>query len=136
MKKNITKSDDETKKLGEVFAKELRPGDIVFLYGNLGFGKTTFVKGVALGLGIKTRIISPTFTIVRQHKNLYHIDLYRIETEKQLDDLGLHEIIEEKNSIKLIEWPEKLQLIGNKHWKVRFKLENDQDNRTIEITYE
>ncbi len=136
MKKNITNSDHETKKLGEAFAQALKPGDVVFIYGDLGFGKTTFVKGVAKGLGIKTRIISPTFPIIRKHKNLYHIDLYRIESERQLDDLGLQEIIEDKCSIKLIEWPEKLQLNGRKHWSVRFELDTVQDNRTIEILYE
>ncbi len=64
----ITKSFEETKKFGEEFAKTLQPGSTVCLYGDFGAGKTTFTQGLAKGLGIKERIISPTFVIIREHK--------------------------------------------------------------------
>lgn len=128
----ISTSDEETQKLGEEFAQELAPGDVVLLYGELGFGKTTFVKGVARGLGITDRIISPTFTIIRIHSNLHHIDLYRIENQKQIIEVGLKEILQDKTSIKLIEWPKKLEEVPKKRWEIRFTLNKDA-TRTINI---
>ena len=84
--KFVTKSPEQTEKLGEDFAKNLKPQDVVFLIGNLGSGKTTFTKGIARGLGIKNRILSPTFIVVRSHstaneriQTLYHLDLYRLK---------------------------------------------------------
>ncbi|MGE5041845.1 MAG: tRNA (adenosine(37)-N6)-threonylcarbamoyltransferase complex ATPase subunit type 1 TsaE [Candidatus Levyibacteriota bacterium] len=118
-------SDEETQKLGEEFARELEPGDVVLLYGDLGYGKTTFVKGIAVGLGVKTRIISPTFPIVRTHNNMHHIDLYRIEGMKNLQEIGIQELLEDPNSIKLIEWPEKLKNLPEKRWEVKFEIEGE-----------
>jgi len=109
----ITNNSQATKKLGRDFAKVLEKGDVVCLYGDLGSGKTTFVQGLALGLEIKQRIISPTFIIVRSHKlgvrSFYHIDLYRIKSEKDLQSLGIEEIINDKNNIVVVEWAEKLK---------------------------
>src|SRR3990167_9560028 len=115
MKKYLTNSNLETKNLGQKFGKSLKSGDIVLLYGDLGAGKTTFVQGLARGLNITDRILSPTFVLVRQHEiphptpllkgegndrkiNLYHIDLYRIEGKEALDSLGLIETIKEPGS--------------------------------------
>lgn len=125
MKKNnfinkafITNSFGETQKLGCDFAKVLKKGDVVCLYGDLGSGKTTFVQGLAEGLGIKKRIISPTFIIVRNYRiknhesrimNFYHVDLYRVESEKDIEGLGIEEIIDNKNNIVVVEWAEKLK---------------------------
>ncbi len=114
---SITNNSEETKKLGRDFAKSLRAGDVVCLYGDLGSGKTTLVQGLAKGLGIKKRIISPTFIIIRNYrfkhcdlgfKNFYHIDLYRIESKGEIESLGLEEIINNKNNIVVIEWAEKM----------------------------
>lgn len=140
----ISRSDVETQKIGEEFAKTLKAGDTVFLFGDLGFGKTTFVKGVARGLGIKSRIISPTFTIIRTHGKTHHIDLYRVDNYKQLEELGLDEILKDPRSIKLIEWPEKLEKMPKKRWEVRFEMDKKDtrvrsqalvlaDTRTINI---
>jgi len=123
--KCISHSEAATKKIGEEFAKKLKKGDVVFLYGDLGFGKTTFVKGIGLGLGITARIISPTFPIIRSHGKFYHIDLYRIEDKTGLENLGLHEILEDEETIKVIEWPEKLDTIPKNRWEVRFLLDKD-----------
>jgi tRNA threonylcarbamoyladenosine biosynthesis protein TsaE len=125
----VSKSEEDTMKAGEELAQGLKPGSIVLIYGNLGYGKTTFVKGVAKGLGIKTRIVSPTFTIIRTHNNTHHIDLYRIEDYK---NLGLEEILEDPTSIKLIEWPERLRKPPGKRIEVKFTMNKD-NTRTINI---
>jgi tRNA threonylcarbamoyladenosine biosynthesis protein TsaE len=114
----ITNTSGGTQELGRNFAKTLKKGDVIRLYGDLGSGKTTFVQGLAQGLGIKNRIISPTFMIVRNYrikkndskiKRFYHIDLYRMENEKDIESLGIEEIIDDKESIAVIEWAEKLK---------------------------
>lgn len=117
--KFLTTNTEETQRLAEDFGKKLTPGDIVLLYGDLGSGKTTFVQGLAKGLGIKQRIISPTFIIIRSYeinppsggqnlKYFYHIDLYRMESEKDIESVGLNEILQNKDAIIAIEWAEKL----------------------------
>lgn len=126
----ITKSFEETQKLGYDFAKTLKRGAMVCLYGDLGSGKTTFVQGLAKGLGIKKRIISPTFVIVRSHKlevgSFYHIDLYRIESERNLEELGIEEIINNKNNIVAIEWAEKLKnYLSQKRIDIKFSYEKE-----------
>lgn len=134
----ITHSADETKKAGFDFSKNLAKGDVVLLEGNLGAGKTTFVQGVADGLNIAGRMISPTFVIVRSHKgklkgldvNIYHVDLYRIENEDEIKNLGLEEIFEDKNGIVLIEWGKKSDKIKYT-WEVKFEIKNT--DRSIQI---
>jgi len=116
----ITQSFKETQKLGSDFAKALTEGDVVCLHGDLGLGKTTFVQGIAKGLGIENRVISPTFVMVRKYvlnkeqkaknrRDFYHIDLYRAENERDIESLGLEEILNNKNNIVAIEWAEKLR---------------------------
>src|SRR5258706_12927681 len=115
MKTIITNSFEETQKIGYDFAKTLKGGEIIALHGDLGSGKTTFVQGLAAGLGIKRRVISPTFIIMRSYeedlrfKNFYHVDLYRIENEKDVEGLGLKEIMQGADNIVAIEWPEKIE---------------------------
>jgi tRNA threonylcarbamoyladenosine biosynthesis protein TsaE len=132
MKKYLSKADLETQRIGEQFALKLKLGDVVLLYGDLGFGKTTFAKGIAKGLGIKSRIISPTFTIVRTYGKTHHIDLYRIEKPEHLRKIGLQEILEDQSFIKLIEWPEKLDY-KKKAWKIKFELGEKPQERKITI---
>jgi len=108
----ITHSPDETIALGRTLVTLLAPPKIVLLRGDLGAGKTTLVKGIAAGFGAATEddVTSPTFTLVHEYRgpgaNLYHIDLYRVDTQRQLETLGLDDLIGE-NSILLIEWGEK-----------------------------
>jgi tRNA threonylcarbamoyladenosine biosynthesis protein TsaE len=117
----VTKSAKETAEVGEKIGSVLREskspggeGNIFCLYGQLGSGKTTFVQGLAKGLGIEHRLLSPTFIIVRRYsigktfQYLYHIDLYRIDEQKGLEGLGLSEILSEQQSVVVIEWAEKL----------------------------
>ncbi len=118
MKTLITNSFEETQKLGLEFAQKLKGGEVICLHGDLGSGKTTFVQGLAEGLGIKQRIISPTFIIMRTYtishtlyaiRNFYHVDLYRIESEKDVEGLGLLELIGDPENVVVIEWPEKIE---------------------------
>ncbi len=140
MKNYLTNSDSETIKLGEDFAKKLEDGDVVMLTGDLGAGKTTFVQGIAKGLGIKDRILSPTFVLVRNHKvdskkfdTLSHIDLYRIEGQENLEKLGISEFITSENSVTIIEWAEKItDFIPAKGYRINF-VYLDENKREINI---
>jgi tRNA threonylcarbamoyladenosine biosynthesis protein TsaE len=105
-----THSEEETRALGRQLAETLRPGATVLLYGDLGAGKTSFVRGLAEGLAIDPdEVSSPTFTIVQPYHGrltLEHVDLYRLE-RAEVDDLGLEELAD-GNSVVAIEWAEKL----------------------------
>jgi tRNA threonylcarbamoyladenosine biosynthesis protein TsaE len=107
-----THSPEETIALGRKLAKLLTPPKLVLLRGELGAGKTTLVKGIAEGFQAASQddVTSPTFTLVHEYSgpgvNVYHIDLYRVDTPHQLETLGLDDLIAE-NSIFLIEWGEK-----------------------------
>lgn len=134
----ITSSAKETQNLGKEFGQQLQPGDCVLLYGNLGAGKTTFVQGMAQGLGITKRIISPTFVILRSYEipkgMFYHVDLYRIETKHDVEQTGLFDILKNGKSIVAIEWPEKLHnLLPEKRWEVECKYVDEQQH-AISIT--
>lgn len=129
-----TNSTNQTIKYGEKLATRLKSGDIILLSGDLGSGKTTFVKGLALGLGIKEEITSPTFTLMNVYKipntklrnkktatTLIHVDTYRLKNDQELVDIGIEDYLGEKNTICVIEWPEKLTtLLKNirQRWKI------------------
>lgn len=147
----LTKTSQETKKLAYNFSKRLKPGDFLAFYGNLGSGKTTFIQGLAEGLGINARIISPTFIIIRTYKinnqksiiknqdqrpkAFYHIDLYRTESKNDLLELGIDEIIEDKNNIIAVEWAEKMKdMLPDKRIELHFKYV-DENTREISIKY-
>jgi len=111
-RETITHSAEETIAFGKVLASELTPPLVVLLRGDLGAGKTTLVKGIAEGFQAASAedVTSPTFTLVHEYRGpratLYHIDLYRIDTERELETLGLDDLTV-PNSILLIEWGEK-----------------------------
>lgn len=140
----ITKTADETQEFGKDFAKKIKAGDSIALHGDLGSGKTTFTQGVAKGLGIKMRIISPTFIVVRTYAlsnhtsgatHFYHIDLYRVESKKEIKGLGLEEILSDKKAIVIIEWAEKLgKLRSQKRVDMRFSYLHGIE-RKITITH-
>jgi len=107
-----TQSADETMRVGRELAAMLQPPRMLILRGNLGAGKTTLVKGIAAALGDATEddVTSPTFTLVHEYGGggtmLYHLDLYRLEKERELDALGIDEM-QRNDSLVLIEWGEK-----------------------------
>ena len=117
MNKKLTLSSlEDTKNLGQEIAKEIlkrndKSAFIVFLNGDLGTGKTTLVKEIIFALGIKEKVKSPTFTIIEPYelndKNIYHIDLYRINYPSEHEIIGLREYLNESEAIIFIEWPEK-----------------------------
>ena len=146
----VTENAQETKKLGKKIgnyikgrADVLKKGAfVVALCGDLGSGKTTFTKGVAKSLGVKRRIISPTFILIRRYvcgggvESFYHIDLYRIEgkIKNQLREIGFDEILKSKRSVVLVEWADKGKSIFPKD-TVWVKFEYISENtRKIKIT--
>lgn len=112
-REHTTHSAEETIALGRELAPTLKDARMVILRGDLGAGKTTLVKGIAEGLKAAQRddITSPTFTLIHEFRGpdvtLYHVDLYRIETERELRTLGLDELFAEPRNLVLLEWGEK-----------------------------
>lgn len=140
----FTNSAKETQKLGEKISADLKKGStsrrILALYGELGSGKTTFIQGLARGLGIKKRVISPTFVFIRQyslainHKpsiiSFYHVDLYRINTLKQTKGLGLEEILTDKSAIVVIEWADRIkEILPKKRMDIYFEYIGENQRR-------
>ena len=104
----ISKSETETEAAGERFARTLRPGAVVALYGGLGAGKTAFVRGMARGLGLTARVSSPTFTIVNEYpgqRELYHFDMYRLGSAEELFDIGWEDYLR-RGGVCAVEWSE------------------------------
>ena len=107
-----TNSAEETIALGKKLASSLAPPKLVLLRGDLGAGKTTLVKGIAQGFQAASEddVTSPTFTLVHEYRGpsatLYHVDLYRVDTPRELETLGLDDLMDD-NSVLLIEWGEK-----------------------------
>jgi tRNA threonylcarbamoyladenosine biosynthesis protein TsaE len=134
-----TTSQKETQKLGEKFAKEVlklrsKEGAIVLgLVGDLGGGKTTFLQGFAKGLGIKQKVLSPTFVIQKRFGNFYHIDAYRLKDHKDILELDFEKIILDPKNIVAIEWPEKIKKVLPKNTiYIEFKF---IDEKTREINF-
>ncbi|MFZ2025251.1 MAG: tRNA (adenosine(37)-N6)-threonylcarbamoyltransferase complex ATPase subunit type 1 TsaE [Microgenomates group bacterium] len=144
----ITKNAEETQKLGEKLADRLiqkgskNSPHIICLYGDLGMGKTTFVQGVAKGLGLTSRLLSPTFIIVRRQqlsnidRFFFHLDLYRLTSEQSIQELGIQEMFNDEKNIVIIEWAERLgRLLPEKRIDFRFTHGASESERRIEITY-
>jgi tRNA threonylcarbamoyladenosine biosynthesis protein TsaE len=131
-----THSEAETSAVGRGLAATLAAGSVVLLFGDLGAGKTAFVRGMAEGLGVATGdVSSPTFTLVQEYRGgrlpLFHVDLYRLNDPREVDDLGLDEIAED--GVLVIEWAEKLPRPGPGAVAVRIA-HGDGDTRTIMLT--
>lgn len=114
----LSKSEAETKKIGQKLGQIIKKNKgsvIIGLIGDLGGGKTTFVKGIASGLGVKGSITSPTFTLLKEYKtkdlNLYHFDFYRLKDINDAKNLGLEEYFEKSRSIVIIEWADRIKNI-------------------------
>ena len=137
--KVLAKSLKETIDLGKKFSKDLRPGDVIALIGDLGSGKTTFIKGIALGLGLKSRdeVTSPTFALMHiyaTHVPLYHFDLYRLETTKEIESIGLDEFLNDRSVICCLEWADRAKkMLPRKTLRISFKVKGP---KTREITIE
>lgn len=140
MKKIIQlNSAAETTHLGEQLADKLQPGDLLLLDGDLGAGKTTFTKGLAVGLGIKRPVKSPTFTIVREYQTgrmpLYHMDVYRLENGGG-DELGLEEYIN-GDGVVVIEWSQFVQEeLPDNYLKLSFRRDDTQGENYRQLIIE
>ena len=131
----LTSSEDETSAAGARLGESLQPGAVLLLYGNLGAGKTAFVRGLARGLGAQgDEVTSPTFTIVQEYPGrvtLYHVDLYRLE-EREVDDLGLEELVL-GDGVVAIEWAERWRERPDDAIEVRIE-DAGEDARRIRIS--
>ena len=122
------KSPGETMELGKRWGAILKAGDVVALRGNLGSGKTVFVKGLALGLGIQSKdeVKSPTFVLMHIYPTcipLYHFDLYRMEDPRDLEAIGLEEWMNDGQAVTCIEWAEKAEaLLPKSAYHVRIEI--------------
>jgi tRNA threonylcarbamoyladenosine biosynthesis protein TsaE len=151
-----TKSPEETIELGKRLAYRLTPGDLVLLFGDLGSGKTHFIKGIAEGLGINAVIKSPTYAYVNRYPitqfpipnsqlnpkseirnpkyNLYHYDLYRFEEGADISSIGFEESLEDPNAINVVEWADRLgDRLPKKYISV--KLDGAGNKRSIKIKF-
>ena len=130
----LTRSEQETFALAEKLAGTLKPGMFVLLYGDLGAGKTAFVRGLAAGLGANPEdVSSPTFVIMQHYKGrtpLTHVDLYRLDTTAAVDDLGLEELA--GGGVLAIEWADKLPRLFDGSVTVRIE-DAGGDSRTIYV---
>jgi tRNA threonylcarbamoyladenosine biosynthesis protein TsaE len=131
-----TVSEAETIALGERLAHELPPRGVVLLIGNLGAGKTTLAKGIVEGLGAAApeEVSSPTFTLIHEYGGgrVYHVDLYRLDEEREVATLGLDEIFE-RDGLVLIEWGERFpRLLPAERVEIRIRPLAD-DEREIEV---
>jgi|SRR5438034_4421373 tRNA threonylcarbamoyladenosine biosynthesis protein TsaE len=135
-----TKSAEETIALGRELASSLAPPKIVVLRGDLGAGKTTLVKGIVQGFNAAEEedVTSPTFTLIHEYRGpettVYHIDLYRVDTQRELETLGLNDLINE-NSVLLIEWGEKFaRFVRERDVEIAIERVSDDERRLRVIT--
>jgi tRNA threonylcarbamoyladenosine biosynthesis protein TsaE len=133
----LTKSEEETIALGERLAQRLPSRAVVLLIGNLGAGKTTLAKGIVKGLGAAAPedVSSPTFTLIHEYgPNVYHVDLYRLDEEREVETLGLEDIFE-KEAVVLIEWGERFPgLMPAMHMEIRLE-QKSGDMRQISCNF-
>jgi tRNA threonylcarbamoyladenosine biosynthesis protein TsaE len=128
----ISQNAMETRQLGQALAPELKSGDCLILIGALGAGKTTFVQGLAEGLGISESVVSPTFTLMREYQGrlrLYHVDAYRINNLDELREIGLEDTMLAEG-IVAIEWGEKAsELLPRGSLEIQIELLPNQERK-------
>ncbi len=127
-----TKSPEETQALAREIAQSLEPGEVILLEGDLGAGKTTFIQGLAQGLGVPEDyyVSSPTFALINEYPGritLFHVDLYRLEPE-EVEDLGLEDLLNQ--GVIAIEWAERLPFSFPKGLRIRIEIV-DQNRRRL-----
>ena len=136
----ITSSFEETQNLGQKIGKQLKPGAVIALTGDLGSGKTVFVQGLARGLDVPNHyyITSPTFTLINEYPGrhpFYHVDLYRIETYDDLEEIGFYEILSGVG-VTAIEWADRLRQSDlNHHFSLHFEIIDDVSRKIFLVAY-
>jgi len=124
----------ETETLGENLGRALRAGDVVLLYGELGAGKTTFVRGLARGAGFRGRVSSPTFALAHAYRGkrltLHHLDLYRL-AEGETEEVGLSDLLADPRGAVVVEWPQAVPRWPKRRVEVR--LSHAKSGRRISV---
>ena len=131
-------SPEKTQLFASELARDIKPGTVIALVGNLGAGKTTFSKGFAKGLGFTEHVLSPTFKLISEYIgniNLYHIDCYRIDTSFDFLNIGGEHYLNPIDGITLIEWPERINNLWSDDWIfIYFEIiEEEPNSRIIKI---
>ena len=134
---HVTNSPEETEALGEMLAGRLEPGTVIAFTGDLGAGKTAFVRGLARGLGITERVTSPTFTIVNEYEGgrlpLFHFDMYRLGSADELFDIGWEDYLA-RGGVCAVEWSENVaEAIEDDAVRVDIARGEDENSRVIHI---
>ncbi len=132
----ITGAERETVKLGEKIAAELKPGDVLALFGNLGSGKTTLTRGIARGLGVKqNEVSSPSFVLVKEYQGrmpIYHIDLYRLDNYAVVEREGFADYLD-SDGVSVIEWAERMEeLLPRDYLRINLEIK-DRNKRKISL---
>lgn len=136
----LSKSECETIKLGEKIAKQLKLGDLIALSGDLGAGKTTLVKGIAKGLGVKDYryVNSPSFVLVKEYKGrmpLFHFDIYRLNNLKDIEDIGYEDYLG-RRGVVVIEWSSKMQrILPKRRLEITMKIRSSS-RRVIKVSHQ
>jgi tRNA threonylcarbamoyladenosine biosynthesis protein TsaE len=136
----VANTAEQTRTIGRCIAPLLRAGDVVVVAGGLGAGKTTFTQGLAAGLGVTDRVVSPTFTLTREYEGrlrLVHVDLYRLDRAQEVLDLGLEDVAD--GAVLVVEWGDvAAAYLTPEHLEVHLTADIDSgadDERTIAITF-
>ena len=148
MFERMTNSPEETAALAASAGRCMQPGTVLCLEGDLGAGKTLFVQSLARSLGVTGEVTSPTFNLMNIYEGkmkIYHFDLYRLETEEELEEIGFYEYAEEPDGLVLIEWPDKfpdslpedyiqikIERMGDQARKLVFSLTGERDKKLFE----
>lgn len=147
--KKVLKNEKETLAFAEKFAEPLRGGEVLALIGELGAGKTVFTRGLARGLGIKQKVQSPTFLLMKIYEArksvsqkagrinfLVHVDAYRLSDAAELADIGILDWLGREDAVVVIEWADKVAALlhDKKVMKIHFMLGKNPDERVVEIT--
>ena len=134
----ITKNENETMLFGEKFAKVVKKGAVITLIGDLGAGKTHFVKGFAKGLHCSNMVTSPTFTILNNYEGgdlpIYHFDMYRLNSKEEAEELGFEEYFDSESldGVTVVEWPENVEgLINMPNYQIEIKKMDNLSERKI-----
>ncbi|MFA6301365.1 MAG: tRNA (adenosine(37)-N6)-threonylcarbamoyltransferase complex ATPase subunit type 1 TsaE [Candidatus Paceibacterota bacterium] len=145
--KKVSKNIKETTEIAKTFLdkilkdkKNTEKATIVCLSGNLGAGKTAFTQGVAKHLGVKSKVVSPTFVIYKKyplknkkHKYLFHLDAYRLKNEKELLHLDWNKIVSDNENLVIVEWPENVKKVIPKYAKYIYISNDKNDSRILEL---
>ena len=137
MKQLVTHSPEETFSFGQELGQNCQGGEVILLLGNLGAGKTCLTQGLARGLGVKGKVNSPTFNIMKIYKIkigiLCHVDAYRLNSGQDLEMIGIDEYLGKKDTVVVIEWAERVKNIWPKT-KIKIEIKNLKDGRKIKIS--